>query len=415
MGLTVLYSCCAGLDVHKKTVVACLLLSATSGKVSREVRTFPTTTAGLLALADWLESQGVTHVAMESTGIYWRPVLNILEGRCQVMVVNAQHMKAVPGHKTDVKDSEWIADLLSHGLLQASFIPPKPIRDLRDVVRYRKTLVQQRAQQINRVQKVLETANIKLSCVASDVMGKSGQAMIEALLAGVSDAEQLAELARGRLRAKLPALREALEGRVEAVHRTLLRHLLDLIDVLEREIEQLQAELDLLLPPYQPQLTRLLQIPGIGPTAAAAILAEIGDDMSRFPSHKHLCSWAGVAPGNKQSGGKRLRAKTNKGNSHLRAVLAEVVWVISHTHGNYLSAQYHRLAHRIGKQRAIVAVSHSLLTIIYQMLKTNQDYHDLGPHFFETLDTTRQRDTAVRRLQALGYSVVLEERKEVSA
>jgi transposase len=415
MGLTVLYRCCAGLDVHKKTVVACLLLTATSGKVSRQVRTFATTTAGLLALADWLGSQGVTHVAMESTGIYWRPVLNILEGRFEVILVNAQHMKAVPGHKTDVKDSEWIADLLRHGLLQASFIPPKPIRDLRDVVRYRKTLVQQRAQQINRVQKVLETANIKLSSVASDVLGKSGQAMIEALLAGISDAEHLAQLARGRLRAKLPALREALEGRVEAVHRTLLRHLLDLIDVLEKEIEQLQAEIDLLLPPYQPQLALLLQIPGIGPTAAAAILAEIGDDMSRFPSHKHLCSWAGVAPGNKQSGGKRRRASTNKGNTHLQAVLAEVVWAISHTHDNYLSAQYHRLAHRIGKQRAIVAVSHSLLTIIYHMLKANQDYHDLGAHFFETRDTTRQRDTAVRRLEALGYTVILEESKEESA
>ena len=276
-------------------------------------------------------------------------------------------------------------------------------------------MVQQRAQQINRVQKVLETATIKLSSVASDVLGKSGQAMIEALLAGVSDAEHLAELARGRLRAKLPAWREALEGRVEAVHRTLLRHLLDLLDVLEREIEQLQAEIDLLLPPSQPQLTRLLQIPGIGPTAAAAILAEIGDDRSRFPSHKHLCSWAGVAPGTKPSGGKRLRASTNKGNTHLQAVRAEVVWAISHTHDTSLSAQYHRLAHRIGKQRAIVAVSHSLLTLIYQMLKTNQDYHDLGAHFFETLDTTRQRDTAVRRLQALGYRVVLEESKEESA
>lgn len=414
MGLTVLYRCCAGLDVHKKTVVACLLLTLASGKVSRQVRTFATTTAGLLALADWLGSQGVTHVAMESTGIYWRPVLTILEGRFQVMVVNAAHMKAVPGHKTDIKDSEWIADLLRHGLLQASFIPPKPIRDLRDVVRYRKTLVQQRAQQINRVQKVLETANIKLSSVASDVLGKSGQAMIEALLAGVSDAEHLAQLARGRLRAKLPALREALEGRMEAVHRTLLRHLLHLIDVLEKEIEQLQAEIDLLLPPYQPQLSRLRQIPGIGPTAAAAIVAEIGVDMSRFPSHKHLCSWAGVAPGNKQSGGKRLRASTNKGNTHLQAVLAEVVWVISHTHDNYLSAQYHRLARRIGKQKAIVAVSHSLLTIIYHMLRTNQDYHDLGAHFFETLDTQRQRAAAVRRLEALGYTVTLEQNQEVS-
>lgn len=234
MGLSVLYTRCAGLDVHKQTVVACLLLTAATGKANRQVRTFATTTAGLRELADWLESQGVSHVAMESTGIYWRPVFSILEGRFAVILVNAAHMKAVPGHKTDVKDSEWIADRLCHGLLTASFIPPKPIRDLRDLVRARKTLVQQRAQAILRVQKVLETANIKLSSVASDVLGTSGRAMLDAMLAGVSDAATLAELARKRLRSKLPALREALEGRVEATHRTLLRQLLDLLDFLAR-------------------------------------------------------------------------------------------------------------------------------------------------------------------------------------
>ena len=415
MSLHVLYERCAGLDVHQLTVVACVLLTAPSGKVSKQVRTFATTTAGLQELATWLESLGVTHIAMESTGIYWRPVFNVLEGHCQVILVNAQHMKAVPGHKTDIKDSEWIADLLRHGLLTASFIPPKPIRELRDLVRSRKSLVQQRAQAINRVQKVLETANIKLSSVASDVLGKSGRDMLEALLAGISDAETLADLARGRLRKKLPALREALSGRVEATHRVLLRHLLDLIDFLQGQIDALSADIEQRLPAYQKLLARLMQIPGIGPSAAVAILAEIGTQMSCFPSAKHLASWAGVAPGNKQSGGKRLKAHTNKGNTHLRAVLAEVVWVISHTHDNYLSAQYHRLAHRIGKKRAMVAVSHSLLTIIYHMLLHQQDYHDLGPHFFETLDTTRQRDTAVRRLQALGYQVTLQESTEVRA
>jgi transposase len=415
MGMSVVYARCAGLDVHQKTVVACLLLTAASGKASREVRTFATTTIGLLALADWLGSQDVTHVAMESTGIYWRPVLTILESRCEIILVNAQHMKAVPGHKTDVKDSEWIADLLCHGLLKASFIPPKAIRDLRDLVRARKTVVQQRAQAILRVQKVLETANIKLSSVASDVLGTSGRAMLDAMLAGVTDAEALADLARKRLRAKLPALREALDGRVEATHRQLLRQLLDLIDFLQGQIDTLSADIEALLPPYELMLARLLQIPGIGRTAAAAILAEIGTDMSRFPSAKHLASWAGVAPGNKQSGGKRLRAGTNKGNTHLRAVLAEVVWVISHTRDNYLSAQFHRLARRIGKKRAIVAVSHSLLTIIYHLLRDTQDYHDLGPHFFQTVDTERQRATAVRRLEALGYTVTLEESKEVGA
>lgn len=414
MGLSVLYTRCAGLDVHKQTVVACLLLTAATGKANRQVRTFATTTAGLRELADWLESQGVSPVAMESTGIYWRPVFTLLEGRFAVILVNAAHMKAVPGHKTDVKDSEWIADRLGHGLLTASFIPPKPIRDLRDLVRARKTLVQQRAQAILRVQKVLETANIKLSSVASDVLGTSGRAMLDAMLAGVSDAATLAELARKRLRSKLPALREALEGRVEATHRTLLRQLLDLLDFLHGQIETLSVEIETRLAPYEPHLARLEQIPGIGRTAAGAILAEIGSDMSRFPSAKHLASWAGVAPGNKQSGGKRLRAATTRGNTHLRAVLAEVVWVISHTKDNYLSAQFHRLARRLGKKRAIVAVSHSLIVIIYHLLQANQDYHDLGPQFFATLDTQRQRDTAVRRLQALGYTVTLEESKEKS-
>jgi transposase len=406
--MQILYERCCGLDVHKDTVVACVMLSETHGKVKREVRTFATTTAGLVALSDWLSSQQIPVVAMESTGVYWRPVFNILESLCDVILTNAQHMKAVPGHKTDVKDAEWIADLLRHGLLQASFIPPKPIRDLRDLVRYRQTLVQERADEINRVQKVLETANIKLSSVASDVLGKSGKAMIEALLAGVADAETLAELARGRLRAKLPALREALEGRVDATHRILLRHLLDHISYLEKDLEQLYTEIDARVSPYAHQIERITQVTGVGRTAAIAILGEIGSDMSRFPSHKHIASWAGVAPGNKQSGGKRYKAPTNKGNAHLRAVLAQCVWAIAHTKDNYLSAQYHRLARRIGKKKAVVAVSHSLLVIIYHLLRDDQDYHDLGPHFFETLDTTRQRDSAVRRLQALGYNVSLE-------
>jgi len=412
MSFTVVSPRCAGLDVHKKTVVACVLLTAPSGKVTREVRTFSTTTAGLLALREWLGSQGVRQVAMESTGVYWRPVFNLLEGFCEVLLANAQHMKAVPGHKTDIKDSEWIADLLRHGLLKASFLPPKPIRDLRDLLRTRKSLVRQRAQAITRVQKVLETANIKLASVASDVLGVSGRAMLEAMLSGVSDAETLAQFARKRLRAKLPALREALEGRVEQTHRILLRHLLDQIDFLQGKLDTLSEQIEPLLAPYEEQLTRLVQIPGIGHAAAASLLAEIGTDMSRFPSAKHLASWAGLAPGNKQSGGKRHRASTTKGNTHVQAVLAEVVWVISHTKDNYLSAQYHRLAHRIGKQRAIVAVSHSVLVIIYHMLRANQDYHDLGPHYFQTLDSTRQRDWAVRRLQALGYQVTLEDTKE---
>jgi transposase len=377
--------------------------------VSKQVRTFATTTAGLLVLADWLGSQEVTHVAIESTGVYWRPVFNILEAICTVILVNAQHIKAVPGRKTDVRDSEWLAELLRHGLLKASFIPPQPIRDLRDLVRYRKTLVYERSKQINRVHKLLETANIKLSSVVSDVIGKSGQAMLEALLAGQSDAEALAELARGSLRGKLPQLREALEGRVDAHHRLLLAQMLAHIEFLEKSLHTLLLEIEQRLEPYEQAVERLVQIPGVQRQSAATIVAEIGDDMSRFPSAKHLCSWAGVAPGNKQSGGKRLSAPTTKGNTRLRAALAEVVWVIAHMKDNYLSAQYHRLARRIGKKKAIVAVSHSLLTIIYHLLRDQSDYRDLGATYFETLDKERLRAAAQRRLEALGYKVTLEE------
>jgi transposase len=407
--MQVLYERCAGLDVHKKTLVVCLMLTALTGQVSKQVRTFATTTAGLLALADWLASHEVTHVAIESTGVYWRPVFNILEARCTVILVNAQHIKAVPGRKTDVRDSEWLADLLRHGLLKASFIPPQPIRDLRDLVRYRKTLVYERSQEVNRLHKLLETANVKLSSVVSDVMGKSGHAMLEALLAGVSDPEALAELARGSLRGKLPQLREALEGRVDAHHRVLLQHLLEHIAFLEKRLHRLTVEIEQRLEPYEQAIERIVQIPGLQRLTVSSILAEIGDDMSRFPSERHISSWAGVAPGNHQSGGKRLHAPTTKGNTRLRAALAEAVWAISHTKDNYLSAQYHRLARRIGKKKAIVAVSHSLLIIIYHMLRDQTDYRDLGSTYFETLDKERLRSSAVRRLESLGYSVTLEE------
>jgi transposase len=359
-------------------------------------------------MGDWLSQHQVSQVAMESTGIYWRPVFNLLEDQFQVILVNAQHMKAVPGRKTDVKDSEWIAQLLRHGLLQASFIPDPAQREVRDLVRYRKTLVYQRSQQINRLQKVLETANVKLSSVASDVLGKSGRAMIEALIDGISNPEVLADLARGTLRKKVPQLREALQGRVAPHHQFLLRQILAHIDFLEKRIEEVFTEIDQrLIAPFDEAIELLMTIPAFQRISAASLLAEIGTDMSRFPSAKHLASWAGLCPGNRQSGGKRFHGKTNKGNAHIGAALAEVVWSLSHMKDNYLSAQYHRLARRIGKARAVVAVSHSILVIIYHLLKEKKPYQELGADYFEVQDKHRLVQGAVRRLETLGYTVTL--------
>jgi transposase len=408
--MDVVYAQCAGVDVHKRTVVATVALSQPDGTVWRETRTFATMTADLLALGDWLSALGVQQAAMESTGVFWRPVYTLLEPLVAIWLVNPQHLRAVPGRKTDVKDSEWLADLLRHGLLTASFIPPAPIRALRDLTRQRKTLVEQRAQVVNRVQQVLETANIKLAAVATDVLGRSGRAMLEALVAGEQDPEALAELARGRLRAKLPALRQALEGRVQAHHRFLLEQDLTLIEVLESLLEQVQVEIARQLDQQElvaEAVALATELPGIAQTTAVGILAEIGPDLTRFPSHKHLASWAGMCPGNKQSGGRRLSGKTRHGNPRLRALLCEAAEAISHTTNNYFAALFHRLVRRRGRQKAIVAVGHSLLVTLYHMLRDHQHYHDLGADYFAKQDATRLERHFVRRLEQLGYGVTL--------
>lgn len=405
--MQVVYARCAGLDVHKKTVVVTVLLTESNGAVCRETRTFSTMTADLLRLETWLTELQVEHLALESTGVYWYPIYNLLEEGRTVLLVNPQHIKAVPGRKTDVRDSEWLADLLRHGLLTPSFIPPKPIRELREVTRYRKQLVNERTQYANRLQKVLESANIKLAVVASDILGVSGRAMLDALIGGEQDAAQMAEHARGRMRQRLPELRQALEGRVSSHHRFLLRQILKHIDGVDQQVVEVEQQIALYLQPYA-DASRLLQtIPGIGAPAAAALISEIGVDMSRFPSAKHLASWAGVCPGNNQSGGKRLSAGTTGGNRWVRAILGEVVWVISRTKGTYLAAQFQRLMRRRGKYKAVIAVAHTVLVIIYHMLRDHVPYADLGPDYFDQLDKARIERHHVRRLEQLGYAVTL--------
>jgi transposase len=403
----VVHERCCGLDVHKQSVVACVLITLAADKPLRFVRTFSTMTADLLALDDWLRELRVEQVALESTGMFWRPVFNLLEDGRTITLVNPRNMKAVPGRKTDVKDSEWIADLLRHGLLQPSFIPPKPIRELRELTRYRKTLVQERADVVNRIQKVLETANIKLASVASDVLGKSGRAMLDAIVNGEEDPATLAELARRGLRRKLPELQQALKGRVEAHHRFLLARLLEQIDFLDGLIGKVQLEIEERLRPYEEAVERLQTIPGLGPLAAAIIIAEIGVDMSRFASAKHLASWAGLCPGNRESGGKKLSGRMRKGNVWLRGVLTDVAWSVARTKENYLAAQYQRLAQRRGGKRAAMATAHSVLRIIYYMLRDGTTYQDLGGDYFDKLDKTRIQQHHINRLEQLGYKVTL--------
>lgn len=405
--MQVVYENCAGLDVHKKTVVACVITPKSKGGWEKEIRTFSTMTKDLLNLSDWLTSKGCTQVAMESTGEYWRPVFNILEGSLEVMLVNARHIKAVPGRKTDIKDSQWIAELLQHGLLRPSFIPPVQQRDLRDLTRHRSNLVRERVNLVNRVQKVLEGANIKLGCVASDVLGVSGRAMLEAIVAGNSSPEVIANLAQGTLRQKQDLLVEALEGRVRPHHQFILAQLLGLIDGIDETIAQFDREIEEYCRPFVKAVELVDTIPGVARRTAEVIVSEIGTDMSRFPSAEHLAAWAGLAPGNYESGGKTLSTSTRKGNRVLRAILVQAAHALARTK-TYLAAQYRRLSARRGKKRAAVAVAHSILVIAYHLISRLEPYRDLGADYFDQQRPESVKKRLVKRLEKLGYQVTFE-------
>jgi len=412
--MQVLHRCCAGLDVHKQVVVACVR-TVVAGEVRQQVRTFRTETTALLELADWLTDQGVTHVAMESTGVYWKPIWNLFEDVFALLLVNAEHIKAVPGRKTDVKDSQWIAELLQYGLLSPSFVPAKPIRQLRDLTRQRTQLVRQKVQVANRVQKTLEDANIKLGSVATDVLGVSGRDMLRAIIRGERDPIVLAELARHRLRKKIPQLQEALLGEIEDHHRFLLRMLLEQVEFLEGQIAQLSQRIaEVLPPPFEEALTRLDTIPGIDRKAAEVIVAEMGATLESFPSSGHLASWVGLCPGNHESAGKRKSGKSTKGNQWLRAALVQAAWAASRSKGTYLRDLCGRLAARRGKKKALVAVAHRLVEILFNVLKKGQEYRELtaaerqpGP------DKERLARRLLRRLEKLGLKVSVEAEETV--
>jgi transposase len=404
----VVYPRCCGVDVHKKTVVACLIVPGPQGRPVKEVRTFGTMTDDLLALVDWVVAAGCTHVAMESTGSYWKPLYNLLEGVLEVLVVNAAHIKAVPGRKTEVRDCEWIADLLRHGLLRASFIPERPQRELRELTRYRASLVHERAAEVNRVQKVREGANSKLAAVATDIMGVAGRDMLAALIGGTADAATMAQFARGRMREKIPQLEQALAGTCGAHQRFLIAQQLAHIDFLAALIERVSAQIAERVRPFEEFIVLLDSITGIGRYTAEVLVAEIGVDMTRFPSAAHLCSWAGVAPGNNESAGKRTSGKTRKGSPWLRAALVEAAHAAGRTKNTYLGARYRRLVARKGKKRAAVAVAHSILTIVYHVLTDREPYADLGGDYFDRRDQQAVQRRLVYRLEALGYTVSLQ-------
>ncbi|AJY75548.1 IS110 family transposase [Paenibacillus beijingensis] len=401
--MDVVYSHVCGLDVHKKNIVACTI---TPG--GKEIRTFGTMTDDLILLVDWLKTKKCTHAAMESTGPYWKPIYNLLElEEIEALVVNAQHIKNVPGRKTDVKDAEWIAGLLRHGLLKGSFIPNREQRELRELIRYRRSLIEERAREVSRIQKVLEGANIKLSSVASSVLGKSGRAMIEAMIAGETNPEALSDLAKRKLRSKKADLKRALNGLMGPHQKLMLGAQLRHVDYLDEEIRRLDEEIKKRMLPFEEDLELLDTIPGVARRTAETILAEIGSNMDQYPSAAHLCSWAGLCPGQNESAGKRLSGKTRKGNKKLRSTLVEAAKAAARTKETYLSSQYHRIAARRGANRATVAVAHSILSMVYYILKRKQSYIELGPNYYEE----RKRDViikhSIKKLESLGVSITV--------
>lgn len=452
--ITVMFERCCGLDIHKKIIVACLLIREATGKLKKESRTFGTMTTGLLELLDWLKSAKCSHVAMESTGVFWKPIYNILEGEMEVLLVNAQHIKAVPGRKTDVKDAEWIASLLQHGLLRASFVPPRPQRDLRELTRTRKTLIEERARIVNRIQKVLEDTNIKLSSVATDITGKSAQDILHALLEGENDPEKLAGMARGRLRSKRKELAQAVQGTLREHHQFVLTQHLAHLEFLDAQIQAFDQQIAQMLGLHEPEepeppspgspekkpdgqrnaraasatpinegnrenrmaspeemrraIERLDAITGISLRTAEVVIAEIGLNMERFASEEHLASWVGLCPGNKVSAGKRLSGKTTKGNRWLRTALIEAAQGAASSKHTFLGAYYRRLCQRIGKRKAIVALAHRILIIIYRVLKEGQEFEEKGEQYASEKERETSKRRALRRLEQLGYQVHLE-------
>ncbi|MCA1700583.1 MAG: IS110 family transposase [Actinobacteria bacterium] len=396
------------LDVHKAQVTACVRVPGADGERVQEVVEFQTTVRGLLTLRDWLKAHRVTQVAMEATGVFWQPIWHVLEDDFELMLVNARHVKQVPGRKTDVSDAAWLCQLLEAGLLRASFVPPKPIRQLRSLTRYRKAQISERQREANRLHKALEDTGIKLDCVASDILGVSGRRMLNALVSGTTDPELLADLAKGRLRKKLPALKEALEGRFDRLHALLIGSILAHLDFLDEQIERLTEMIAEQIAPFEGAVELLCSIPGVQRRTAENIIAEIGADMSVFPSERHLASWAGQCPGNHQSAGKRRTGRTRKGSKWLNDALKDAAMAAIRTNESYLQAQYQRLRPRIGHGRAIGAVKHSIICACWHMLSTGELYRDLSGDYFRRRDPERQTRRLVAQLETLGHNVTLE-------